>query len=711
MSTDASRNISNCLGSIGFLVVSLVAVFNAPATSSAASLVIEVQASSGKSLEVGQRQLSLSDALLMARNAREQDPSVGPIIIELSAGIHRLSRPVEITAADSGTPSKPLVIRSAQGAIARIFGSRPVSQDDAEYLLNLNKAHSTLLRAGVRSKVRVIHLNENELAQGKPQQLTFQQRIAPVEVYQKSRPLTMARWPKSGFEHSLSVLVGATKAIGPKFSIPLAKAAAWIREPSLWAGGYWGQDWYFETAPVSKVDTERGAVTLFPLKANYLVRPGLRYFIYNAASELVAPGEYFVDWEARRLIVWPYDDNLSRHPIEIASAEHLLELHGAGHIRIEGIGFENTRGDAIQIKDSIDITLENCLVTNVGGNGILIERGQNVNVVRSVIADTGEAGIILSGGDRATLTPANHGVHDSILVGFGRLARTYRPGVELFGVGQIVEGSYFADAPHAAIIFHGNDHRIIGNEITRVAQETSDAGAIYAGRDWTARGTIIAENYIHNIAAIPGTNMEGRAYEVKGVYLDDLLSGIAVRRNLFINVMQPVFIGGGRDNDVSSNIFINPGVAAIHVDDRGLTWAAHSVNDSNGEYLKSLFAVPYRTEPYRSRYPGLANILDDEPGSPKNNHIGPNIVLGGSPQEMSPAVMRLQKLGPVLDERAIGIRALPKNPSALLHFLGKSANTFLPPFDLPFAKMDRKSALKDLKFFTRSGVRLEISRD
>src|SRR5262249_7093926 len=162
-------------------------------------------------------------------------------------------------------------------------------------------------------------------------------------------------------------------------------------------------------------------------------------------------------------------------------------------------------------------------------------------------------------------------------------------------------------------------HRIVGNEITRVVQETSDAGAIYAGRDWTARGTIIAENYIHDVVPMLGTSIEGHPYEVKGIYFDDLLSGNAVRRNVFVDVMRPVFIGGGRDNEVNANIFIRPRVAAINIDDRGLTWYAYDVANPKGDMRSKLTAVPYSGELYRSQYPGLANILHDEPGSPKNN--------------------------------------------------------------------------------------------
>ena len=456
--------------------ITLAVLFIASGSAFADPLLIKVPAWSTD----GQSQLSLSQALLMARDVRKNSQKIGQVIIELSGGIHRLSNTVEIMEKDSGTFDEPLIIRAAPGMSVRLLGSRPVFLGDAQYLSDTFKEYWEALPPIARGKVRVFDLDQDQLAGVERQQLTFQQRIAPVNVSQNARPFIMARWPNDGFDRSQGVTTAATKKMGPQFSVPLDKAVAWSREHDLWAGGYWGWNWHFETAPVSAVDAQRGLVTLFPLKASYPVRPGLRYFIYNALSELDTLGEYVVDWRARRIIIWPYDDDLSTNPIEISSVQRLLGIHGAKHLRIEGIAFENARGDAIQISDSVDVEIADCLVGNVGGNGILVERGRDVRIVRSVIRDTGEAGVVLSGGDRKTLVPAGHAVRNSVLVRFGHFARTNRPGVELFGVGQIIEGSYFSYAPHSAIMFHGNDHRIIGNEIERVVQETSDAGAIYA---------------------------------------------------------------------------------------------------------------------------------------------------------------------------------------------------------------------------------------
>ena len=57
--------------------------------------------------------------------------------------------------------------------------------------------------------------------------------------------------------------------------------------------------------------------------------------------------------------------------------------------------------------------------------------------------------------------------------------------------------------------------------------EANDAGAIYTGRDWGYRGTIIRHNIIRDLASIFGGS--------HGVYLDDAVSGMIVVGNHVID--------------------------------------------------------------------------------------------------------------------------------------------------------------------------------
>jgi len=202
---------------------------------------------------------------------------------------------------------------------------------------------------------------------------------------------------------------------------------------------------------------------------------------------------------------------------------------------------------------------------------------------------------------------------------YGRWARMYSAAVGISGVGIRVAHNLIHDAPHQAISFSGNDHLIELNEIHNVCYESNDAGAIYAGRNWTMRGTVIRYNYMHHLFG-----HEGRG--CVGVYLDDMFCGTRIFGNVFYRVPRPAFIGGGRDCTVENNIFVEC-VPAIHVDARMLGWAG--TPDSQEGMRRSLAAMPYQTPPWSQRYPELPKILDDEPATPKGNVIQRNVCWGG----------------------------------------------------------------------------------
>jgi hypothetical protein len=169
----------------------------------------------------------------------------------------------------------------------------------------------------------------------------------------------------------------------------------------------------------------------------------------------------------------------------------------------------------------------------------------------------------------------------------------------------------------------GNNNVIEYNEIHHVCTETSDAGALYMGHvDWTMRGNIVRYNYFHDINVFAGSaNLAG----VRGVYLDDYMSGTTVFGNIFCAVDQGVYIGGGRDNIISNNVFAGNAVYAIQADQRGFSWDRSSISNTNSSIWTSLRAMPYQTPPWSTKYPALVSIATNNPAATLGNIIQNNI--------------------------------------------------------------------------------------
>ncbi len=450
--------------------------------------------------------------------------------------------------------------------------------------------------------------------------------IRPVmgELFSGDSILPLAGWPNVGYGRiDRAVDVAGDDRL--HLSVQGRNTTDWQAEPDLRVFAYWFYDWAAQTYP-AYVGAD-GRLTLRGSGAAYGIKKGQRLRIENALSELDMPGEWFLDRASRRLLVWPIAPG---QELEFSLAETLLEVDDSRGVRVRGIDFEKSRGDAVTVRNSEDVILDGVSIRNTGNRALVLEGGRACGLRRGLIEHTGEGGVLLAGGNRKTLEAAGHFLENSTVRDFSRLSKTMRFAAELTGVGQRVEGNVISQAPHTAIFFSGNDHVISKNEIFAVVQETSDAGAIYTGRDFTARGTVIEGNFLHDIQA------DDPAREVKGVYLDDQASGITVRANIFARVQQPVFIGGGRDNAVENNLFYDSS-PAVTLDARGLDWQRAATLDPQKDLQARLNAIAFNAPPYSVRYPNLAKIRSDDFGAPKYNRFDNNLVVGGEALRVSKA--------------------------------------------------------------------------
>ena len=167
----------------------------------------------------------------------------------------------------------------------------------------------------------------------------------------------------------------------------------------------------------------------------------------------------------------------------------------------------------------------------------------------------------------------------------------------------------------------GNDHLIEFNEVYRVCQETGDAGALHTGRDWTWRGNVIRYNYFHHLLR-PGL------HGVMGVYLDDWASGFTVFGNVFYRSGRSAMIGGGPDNTIENNVFVEC-KPSVHFDARGLGWASYYFDGTYPELFEYLKEMNYHDAPYSKRYPELLTLDKGSPALPMNNRIIRNVSYGG----------------------------------------------------------------------------------
>lgn len=448
--------------------------------------------------------------------------------------------------------------------------------------------------------------------------------------------MTLARWPNEGFVKIADVLylqsantyAGKVDKVG-KFICGGDRPQRWVNEKDVWLHGYWCFDWAQERQQVESIDTEKRIISLVPPHHASGYRKGQWYYAFNLLPELDIPGEWVVDREKGILYFWPPDPVTATNTM-VSVLPAALTLTDTAHVIVRDLTVEAARETAVRITGGTANRIEACRFRNIGGWAVRISGGTAHGVVGCEISATGDGGIVLEGGDRTTLTPAGHYAVDNHIHHYSRWNRTYMPAISLKGVGNRAANNLIHHAPHQGIAFAGNDHVIEGNEIHHVCTEANDAGAIYAGRDWTMRGTVIRGNFVHDV-----TGLQGRG--AVAVYLDDMFSGTEIGGNLICRAGTGVLLNGGRDCRIENNVMVECGTG-LSINAMGLDSARGTVEKWNKEAREkgTISGVAFSVPPYSVKYPALAAIVDQNPGAPRGNVVARNICWRGKWDGIAP---------------------------------------------------------------------------
>ena len=533
-----------------------------------------------------------------------------PIIVEFAAGTYRFSKTVSFTKEDSGSEGSPVVYRGVQDGEVRFTGSQSVPalkslQDANVKALLPSESREKVMMADLSAITDLGHFSKRGFANGNP--------VVEGELFYDDEPMSISRWPKSGF-------IGLVKKLDDLKVILDAKGRSerWKSEKDPWIFAYYHFDWAELAEPIRGFGPEKDQYSRDPaVKPTYGITPErTRCYIFNLLSELQNPGEYYIDRTEKKLYFIPPHDG---GRLEISVLNQLFNTKELSHVHFENLTLENVRGSAFSINgDHCEMT--GCVIRNTGNGGGTFRGSYNL-LYGCDVYNTGSGGVYMSGGDRKTLTPGHNCAENNHVHDYSRRARTYTTAISINGCGNRMAHNLLHHGPHMALSASGNDHIVEYDEIHNAVYESGDAGAYYVGRDWTQRGNILRYNYWHHI-------MGSSSYGGMTIYLDDQHCGHTIYGNLFERCNQAVFIGGGDDNIVDNNVFVDCWKAA-HLDNRGMGWQKAATDDQKGELRTYLRNMPYQSELWAKKYPTLVNILDDDPGVPKRNVFTRNVSAGG----------------------------------------------------------------------------------
>ena len=273
----------------------------------------------------------------------------------------------------------------------------------------------------------------------------------------------------------------------------------------------------------------------------------------------------------------------------------LIELSGASYITFDGISFEdNLNAPLLSVKGN-NVSVIGCTFSGTGSTVSLTspEKGYALsldgtgNTVDGCEIKGACGGIYMKGGSLTKLTDSGNAIRKSYIHDVTGCA------VYVSGVGADIVNNTIAGS-HSAVEFTGAMHTIKYNRITDTAES-----AVHTAGSPTYVGIDVGLNYIDGAGDAAVSLPMGTSFS-------------SVHHNIIRNASVGVYLGGGRELDVTNNILIFDSVKNT---------APHSIkyDMSLGEVLKndsalydslksSMTSAGYGTDAWIKHFPQMKNI-------------------------------------------------------------------------------------------------------
>lgn len=526
----------------------------------------------------------------------------GGMTVYIAGGEYPFTSSLQLSSDDSGSLQAPITYRAAPGEEVRFTGAVNLPANQFAPITDL--AIKDRLYEEVQSEVLQLDLQAlgiTDYGSVRRANVFLREGADTTGFIVDDVPQTLARWPNTGYVKTGDVLSDTV------FKYEGQAPERWTEADDIWMHGFWGNEWHDDSLEITGLDPVAKTFTTSTNTA-YGIKKGQHYYAFNLLEEIDQPGEWYLDRDTGILYYYPSVElNNNKMQLSLFTGA-MIAMDNTDYMSIKDIIFESSTGDGITMNDADHNVVENNIFRNLGSQAVNVRNASHTGIVDNEVYDIGRGGINLTGGDRPTLTYGHNYIDNNYITRFSRSVKTYTPGVLLDGVGNRISHNIIHDGPHEGIGVNGNDQLIEYNELYDLVKETGDAGAIYAGRDWTQRGITIRNNIFHDMRA----NEEMGLHYVFAIYFDDMLSGGIITNNIFYNIDTPINIHGGRNFVMDSNIIANS--------TDSIRLVAYAI--SNTDELEARYAqMPVDSPLWMSKYPNISDILQDEPRLPKYNQI------------------------------------------------------------------------------------------
>ncbi len=494
------------------------------------------------------------------------------INIILREGEYELPRTFYLKPGDSGIVGSPVVYKAYKNEKVLLSGGRKIKGWD-EYKDGIFKAD----------------LNEQGLEGLDFKQLYYKgdrQEPARCPNVDPEKPFT------TGFTFTTEDVEGDKKAI-IHYDANVIDPSKWENVNTGYINIFTHHNYGNKHHEIVGVDVENSVIEFKQNHPSEVYNKDCRFYVYHIFEELDAPGEWFFDKADGVLYFWPMDGKKPADgDVVVPAVENLVQFlpvrnkkEYISNIRFENIRFGYPKKSAFDGGGIKDCVIAGCEIFNTGGRGLSLGIDSCDNqIISNDIHDTCGGGMRIGGeifeNHRISGNViANNHIYNCALVECMEEAGIYL----LTADRNTIAHNLIHDIGRWGVGLNAASNTVIEyNHIYKTNHITEDAGGINTVSSWGGwdnhfdpnnndhiRGNVIRFNRVHNSGGFgrvakwmdkPDVKVGEmrKPYFAWGIYLDLASSGTYVYGNIvYDNFMGSLIIGGGRDNLIENNIFVN----------------------------------------------------------------------------------------------------------------------------------------------------------
>ncbi len=498
-----------------------------------------------------------------------------PVTIYLSGGYHYLKKPLKLSEIDGGTVEFPVQWKAKPGENPIVSGGILIKNWQQEK----DGLWSAILPNEVDKNFRSFYINNKRAVRARFPDGDFM-KVA-----------------KAGEDNRTNFFF--EKGQIPELENVKDLELVFMHDWSITRIGVKSIDW--KKSHLTTIDSIGGRLPFFNI-TNWGEHP--RYFLENSREFCDSPGEWYCDFEERKIYYYPKpNEKMKNARCVIPIADKLITITGtlekrASFISFSGITFEHTNWQipkkgycgvqacmyddrdkinrawvpaAIELDLAENCQFNQCIIRHTGGSGIWIrENCLAVEISKCRIYDISGNGInIGEGSDRLVngkswwqsapeqVSKGNKISHTLI----EDCGKQFYGAVGIWGgliANTIIDHNEIRDMPYTGISIGWmwnpaatpcRENTINANHIHHIMNKLSDGGGIYClGLQPKSR---ISNNLIHDV-----TVNAGRA-ESNGMFLDEGITDLVVEGNIVYDIARsPLRFHKAFQNTVRNNVFV-----------------------------------------------------------------------------------------------------------------------------------------------------------